>query len=152
MAANKLALHSRLLRMELICHSPLTLEMLVAVFICHSPLTLKIVLPSLHGAYPSLPPHAGNSKASHTKNDEGIGHQHDLLPLPSIYMNLMASMTSAFATMCAGVPYSPQAKNRVDFRNGGRGASMANNGPHGKGVAGPQGKGASKTAGEALGA
>ena len=56
-------------------------------------------------------------------------------------MNPMASMTSAFATMHAGVPYSPQARNRVAFLNGGGRASTANDDPHGKGV--------SKTAGEA---
>ena len=75
-------------------------------------------------------------------------------------MNFIASMASAFATMHAGVPYSPQARNRAGFQNfGGGGASMANDGNPLGGVsldasgtdifAGPHGEGVSKTAGEA---
>ena len=91
------------------------------------------VLSSPHGTYPSLHPHAGNGDVSHANNDGGIGHQHDLPPpSPSISVNPMASMASAFATMRAGVPYSPQAGNRVTFRNGGGVASAANDDPRGK--------------------
>ena len=75
----------------------------------------------------------------------------------------MASMASAFATIHAGVPYSPQARNKAAFRNfGGGEASMANDGNPLGGVSlnarrtgifvVPHGKGISKIAGEAWGA
>ena len=85
-----------------------------------------IVLSSLHGAYPSLHPHAGNGDVNHANNNGGIGHQHNPPPpSPSIYVNTMASMASAFATIRTGVLYSSQARNRVAFQKVGGGASTA---------------------------